>query len=110
MRESLEEVRRTWLAESDEALFEALTAGRAQYTEGALRVIVEEASRRGLTRPERMKELARQVKAGAAVSPPEPEQPEAGLREFFDLVLQGLAFLTMMGALIALRMLLRRLF
>jgi hypothetical protein len=98
------------MAESDEALFEALTAGRARYTEGALRVIVDEASRRGLTRPERMKELARQVKAGAAVSPPELAQSEAGLREFFDLVLQGLAFLATMGALIALRIFLRRLF
>jgi len=77
VRESLEEVRRTWLAESDEALFEALTAGRAQYTEPALRVIAEEAARRGLTRPERMKQIAQAVKA-AAVAATEQEE-SAGL-------------------------------
>jgi hypothetical protein len=61
-RESLEEIRRTWFAESDEALFEALTAGRAQYTEAALQVMADEAARRGLTRPERMKQLAEMLK------------------------------------------------
>jgi hypothetical protein len=75
MREWLEEVRQTWLAESDESVFEALTAGRAKYTTAALSVIAEEAARRGLTRPERMKQLAEALKAEQAALLPEPEPP-----------------------------------
>src|SRR3954468_84634 len=106
MRESLEELRRTWLAESDEALFEALTAGRAQYTEPALGVIAEEAARRGLTRPERIKQLAQAVKA-AAVEVTEPEE-SAGVQWLLTQLAGILLFLAMLAGMIYLRVLIHR--
>jgi predicted ATPase len=105
-RESIEEIRQTWLAESDEALFEALTAGRAQYTEAALRVIAEEAARRGLTRPERMKQLAQAVKA-AAVAATESEE-SAGLQWLLTQVAGILLALAMLAGMIYLRVLIHR--
>src|SRR3954469_18025128 len=109
MRESLEEVRRTWLAESDEAVFEALTAGRARYTTAALSVIAEEAARRGLTRPERMKQLAEALKAEQAAMPPEPEPPFPPL-DFRPELQKALGILLGVGLMIAYRVFLRWLF
>jgi hypothetical protein len=108
MRESLEEIRRTWLAESDEALFEALTAGRAKYTTAALGAIVDEAARRGLTRPERMKQLAETLKAEHAALPPEPEPsiPHLDLPEWE----KALGFILMFGMMIGVRLFIRWLF
>jgi hypothetical protein len=101
MRESLEEIRQTWLAESDESLFEALTAGRAQYTDAALQVMADEAARRGLTRPERMKQLAQAVKA-AAVEATEPEEL-VGVQRFLTQLAGILLFLAMVAGMIYVR-------
>jgi hypothetical protein len=106
IRESLEEVRQTWMAESDESLFEALTAGRAQYTDAALQVMADEAARRGLTRPERMKQLAQAVKA-AAVAATEPEEP-VGLQWFLTQLAGILLFLAMVAGMIYVRVLIHR--
>jgi hypothetical protein len=106
MRESLEKVRQTWMAESDESLFEALTAGRAQYTDAALQVMADEAARRGLTRPERMKQVAQAVKA-AAVAATEPEEP-VGLQRFLTQLSGILLFLAMVAGMIYLRVLIHR--
>src|SRR4051794_23548585 len=110
MRESLEEMPRTWLAESDEALFEALTAGRARYTTAALGVIADEAARRGLTRPERMKQLAEALKAEQAALPPEPEPPLPPLENSFPVLEKALGFALALGLVIGVRLLSRWLF
>jgi hypothetical protein len=107
IRESLEEVRQTWMAESDESLFEALTAGRAQYTDAALQVMADEAARRGLTRPERMKQLAQAVKA-AAVAATEPEEPVGRLQRFLTQLAGILLFLAMVAGMIYVRVLSHR--
>jgi hypothetical protein len=109
MRESLEEMRRIWLTESDEAVFEALTAGRAMYTTTALGVIADEAARRGLTRPERMKQLAEALKAEQAALPPDPESPlppTDSVPEFEKV----LGFVLALGVVIGVRLFIRWLF
>jgi hypothetical protein len=110
MRESLEEVRQTWRAESDEALFQALTVGRAKYTDAALGIIADEAARRGLTRPERIKQLAKELKAERPIVSPDPEEPEIGLSGFPALLIQTIGVLLVFGGMIALRIFIRRLF
>jgi hypothetical protein len=109
VRESLEAIRRTWLAESDEALFEALTAGRAKYTTAALGVIADEAARRGLTRPERMKQLAEMVKRERAALPPEPEPPLPPL-DFVPELQKALGLILALGMMIGVRLFIRWLF
>jgi hypothetical protein len=110
MRESLEEVRQTWLAESDEALFQALTVGRAKYTDAALSVIADEAARRGLTRAERMKQLAAVLKGEPPMVSPDPDEPDIGLSGFPALLVRTIGVLLVFGGMIALRIFIRRLF
>lgn len=106
----LDEMREFWAEETDQALFEALTIGRNKFTDRALRVIADEASRRGLTKPERMKQLAEELKAEREMSPAEAEDPAEDPIEHLPGVLQALAFVVVLVVMILLRIGIRRLF
>jgi hypothetical protein len=106
----LDEMREFWAEETDEALFHALTIGRDKYTESALRVVADEAARRGLTKPERMKQLAEKLKAEQAVSPAEVQDSALDPIEYLPGVLKALAFVVVMAVLILIRIGVRRLF
>jgi hypothetical protein len=105
-----DELRQFWAEETDEALFQALTIGRDKYTESALRVVADEAARRGLTKPGRMKQLAEELKARGPLPPAGVEDSDVDPIEHLPGVLQALAFVVVMAALILVRIGIRRLF